>query len=59
MKKFTAYILSWLLFSSGDIISRPMHWFDWYWIYPVYNKLMLTSSDIQNWAGNKTPWGKE
>ena len=59
MKKFTAYILSWLLFWLGELISYPMNYFDWYWIYPVYNKLMLTSGNIQNWAGNITPWEKE
>jgi hypothetical protein len=59
MKKFLAHILSWLLYWLGNLISYPMNYFDWSWIYPVYNKLMLTSNNIQNWAGNTTPWGKE
>ena len=56
MKKFVAYILSWTLYGLGDIVSRPMQWFDWSWLYPVYNRLMLASIRIQHWAGNKTPW---
>jgi len=35
-----------------------MYWFDWYWIYPIYNKIMLWSSEIQDWAGNNKPWIK-
>jgi len=56
MKKFTAYILSWILYGLGDIISRPMQWFDWAWLYPAYNRLMLSSHGIQKWAGNRGPW---
>ena len=56
MKNIVGYIISWSLYWLGDLISRPMQWFDWDWLYPVYNQLMLTSSNIQNWAGNKGPW---
>jgi hypothetical protein len=58
MKKILGYILGWILYGLGDLISRPMQWFDWVWIYPIYNRLMLWSNDIQDWAGNTTPWSK-
>ena len=58
MKKVIAYIVSWALYGLGDMVSRLMQWFDWAWIYPVYNKLMLASSDVQDWAGNAGPWRK-
>ena len=56
MKKFLAYILSWTLYGLGDAVSRPMQWFDWAWLYPTYNRLMLSSYGIQKWASLKTPW---
>lgn len=59
MKKLIGYIGSWTLYWLGDFTSRPMHSFDWAWLYPTYNNLMLWSSDIQEWAGNETPWREE
>lgn len=58
MRKILAYILSWILFGLGDLISKPMNWFDWGWLYPAYNRLMLWSYDIQEWASNNCPWKK-
>jgi hypothetical protein len=58
IKKILARALSEMLYYTGHWISFPMHWFDWYWIYPIYNKIMLWSSDIQDWAGNTKPWIK-
>lgn len=46
-----SYILYWL----GDIISKPMLWFDWAFLYKSYNYLMLKSADIQHKTG-KGPW---
>lgn len=58
MKKIIGYLVSWLLYWLGDLISYPMNYFDWSWLYPLYNRLMLSSCSIQRWAGNITPWGK-
>ena len=58
IKKVFARILSEVLYYLGHWISFPMYWFDWYWIYSIYNKIMLWSSEIQDWAGNDKPWIK-
>ena len=58
MRKIIGYILTWILFGLGDLISRPMNRFDWAWIYPAYNNLMLWSYNTQEWAGNSSPWKK-
>ena len=56
MKKFIGKIVSELLFWIGDKIGKPMYYFDWAWIYPVYNKIMLASADVQDWSGCAGPW---
>lgn len=56
MKKIIGWPLTWLLFWLGDLVSKPMHYFDWWWLYPVYNNLMGWSVDVQDWAGLSGPW---
>ena len=56
MKKFLAYTLSWLFFWIGDLISYPMNYFDWGWLYPTYNRSMIWSVDLQDWGKIKGPW---
>jgi hypothetical protein len=58
IKKVFARILSEVLYYLGHWISFPMHWFGWAWLYPIYNRLMSWSSEIQDWAGNELPWRK-
>ena len=58
IKKVFARILSEALYYLGHWISFPMHWFDLGFVYPIYNRLMCWSSDIQDWAGNDEPWRK-
>jgi hypothetical protein len=58
IKKFLARCVSEILYYIGHWISFPMSWFDWHWIYPIYNKIMLWSSAVQDWAGNDKPWNK-
>jgi len=58
MKKIMGYILSWTLYWLGDFISKPMHYFDWACLYPVYNRLMIWSADAQDWSGCNGPWGE-
>ena len=58
MRKILGYTLTWILYGLGDLVSKPMNWFDWGWLYPTYNWLMLRSYDVQQWAGNNIPWEK-
>lgn len=58
MRKLVGYTVSWALYWLGDLISHPMNYFDLDCLYATYNKLMLTSMLVQDWAGNETPWGK-
>ena len=56
MKKIVGRIASEVLWYLGHWIHFPMHWFEWAWIYPVYNWLMTASHKVQQWSGNKLPW---
>jgi len=58
VKKLIGYILSWTLYWLGDLVSKPMHWTYGYWLYPVYNRLMIWSTDVQDWSGADGPWGE-
>lgn len=58
MRKLIGYILSWTLYWLGDFVSKPMHYLDWAWLYPVYNRLMCWSTDVQDWSGANGPWGE-
>lgn len=40
------YLLSLTLYWIGDTISHVMTKFDWVWLYPIYNRLMIWSSDL-------------
>jgi hypothetical protein len=59
MKKIIAYTLSWALYWLGDLVSKPMHYIDWWWLYPVYNNLMRASLSVQDWAKIAGPWGNK
>ena len=48
------WLVSWSLYWLGDAVSRPMEAFDWGWLYPVYNWLMLRSGDVQ--GEGPGPW---
>jgi len=56
IKKMVGRIVSEVLWYLGDWIHYPMRWFDWDWIYPAYNRLMIWSSDVQDWGGGSGPW---
>ena len=51
----------WALFWFGDLISKIMELTDdglpWR-LYPLYNKCMGWSVDVQDWAGLSKPWRK-
>ena len=48
-------VMSYILYWLGHIVSRPMLWFDWAFLYKTYNYLMIKSADIQHKTG-KGPW---
>ena len=56
MKKVFGWVISWTLFWCGDAVSRCMHTEFTGWLYPAYNKLMLWSSDVQDWSAANGPW---
>jgi hypothetical protein len=55
MKKFIGCVVSRVLYWLGDLVSKPMDRFDWAWLYPIYNRLMISSLLVQDWARNTTP----
>lgn len=58
MRKFIGYILCWMFYWLGDLLSKPVYYSDWFvWLYPAYNNLMLWSTQMQDWSGAKGPWG--
>ena len=57
IKKMFARVISEILYIIGHLISFPMIWFDWGWLYPSYNRIMCYSVNVQDWADNKGPWG--
>jgi hypothetical protein len=38
--------LAWALFCLGDLVSRPMQRWDLGFLYPIYNRLMGWSADL-------------
>lgn len=52
------YLLAWTLYWMGDIVSKPMCRYEFLGgrLYPLYNKLMLASNDVQGDGGG--PWEK-
>lgn len=40
------YYFALIFYHLGDIISHPMTKFDWDWLYTIYSKLMIWSSDL-------------
>lgn len=57
MKKLTAYIVSPILYGLGHSTSViMMHVGLLSFLYPIYNKLMLASCDIEDWAGVEVMW---
>lgn len=54
MKSVFARVVSEILFWLGGKVSYLMDYLPS--LYPVYNKLMGWSFEIQEWAGNEKPW---
>lgn len=58
VKKVLGWWTSWALFYVGDTVHVVMDYFEWFWLYPVYNTSMNWSVRIQEWADVKGPWEK-
>ena len=54
MRKPIGYITAWSLFWLGHFISLIMSAAPA--LYSAYRWLMHKSINVQDWAGNKTPW---
>lgn len=50
------WLASWTLYWIGDVVSRSMNAFDWWWLYRPYNWLMSRSFYIQG-RTVYGPWG--
>lgn len=59
LRHLVAWPLAWCCFYAGDLCSKLLNLVDrelWAAIwYPVYNSLMIASSDLQDWAGGQAP----
>lgn len=65
LRHLVSWPISWLCYGIGHLCSALMNlWDNEYWagvLYPMYNNLMIGSSNIQDWAGGQEPrypWGK-
>jgi hypothetical protein len=56
-KQVLILLASWAIFSFGHLISWPMRWFRWGWLYPIYNRLMVTSHNVQG-PSARGPWSE-
>lgn len=60
MKKLYGSIMAYSLYYLGDLVSKPMYWHDIFArAYPVYNWLMLKSSDYQDDYELAGPWSRD
>jgi hypothetical protein len=57
MKNKIRWALAWILYWLGDGTSQVMEYFNWWFLYYFYNKLMCWSSQIQGETDNG-PWEK-
>lgn len=56
LKAAIGYLVSWTLYGVGHVISFPMLWMEWAFLYKPYNWLMLKSCRVQDWSGCGGPW---
>jgi hypothetical protein len=54
MRKLVAYISAWALYWLGHWTSLVMGAIPS--LYSTYRWLMYKSMNVQDWAGNETPW---
>jgi hypothetical protein len=58
MKVLTAYVVSFCCYWLGHGISRVMDNAVLYRLYPIYNRLMIWSGDVEEWAGIEFMWSE-
>lgn len=58
MKKVIGFIGSWTTYGLGHICSKLMYVRGFEWLYDTYQKMMMYSVGIQDWANLKSPWKK-
>lgn len=52
MRKYTGFVIAWVLFAMGDFISRIQGW-----LCRPYQSLMTASERVQEWSGHPGgPW---
>lgn len=56
MKKIIAFIPVWVLFYTGDLISKTFTKINSVILYRFYSWCMEKSGDMQDWAGLENPW---
>lgn len=56
MKVLAAYVVSFCCFWLGHGISLVMNNAVLWRLYPVYNRLMICSSEVEDWAGIEFMW---
>lgn len=56
MKVIAAYVASFACYWLGDAISRVMNNKAACMLYPIYNRLMCWSGDVEEWAGIEFMW---
>jgi len=59
MKVAFAMFASAMLYGAGHAVSRVFMLWDWSatFLYPIYNRLMTASVDVEDWAGISFMWG--
>lgn len=61
MKRAIGWCAAWALYWAGDVVSRLIGVKERrsdQFVYPVYNALMGWSINVQDWAGNDSPWSR-
>lgn len=56
IKKWVGFVISWVLYAMGDLVSSAMQHDRFEWLYPLYNKLMCGSVVVQSWSNCNGPW---
>lgn len=59
MRKAIAWPIVWACYWLGHAVSHLLRWDAMAWTYPLYNRLMCASSDVQDWGRLKGPWRPE
>ncbi len=56
MKAIIAFIVAGVLYYAGDLVSKPLRFDCFAFLYRTYNWLMCRSCDVERWAGTTYYW---